>query len=215
MGRLKIMRKNRLIAVASFSLLMGIAVQASAQVPIPELPTNFAPIDYARACLEGANPDAGVTTRIYRSHAEIDTSVGYVEGLPNWFCIFETEQRIGMIDLATLGSTHPSIAATYLLYGIDLEAMGDPPPDVVNPGTWVCENLAGTSITRVTSGGFVNDFGQDEICVFGDGSKISIWVLVYVSLDEPDAPNYLWMRYAVKSLPLELQLPYLGNLPLG
>lgn len=56
-----------------------------------------------------------------------------------------------------------------------------------------------------SSGGFATKEGQDEVCVFGDASKISIWVLVYVS----DDPDYLSMRKAVKSTPLALDLPYM------
>jgi hypothetical protein len=47
--------------------------------------------------------------------------------------------------------------------------------------------------------------GQDEVCVFGDGSKISIWSLVYAS----DDPEYLSMRKAVRSEPLQINLPYM------
>lgn len=179
------------------------------------------PPAYVSECVRARDKTAGVTTSTVESYAEIQSYAGYVEGLPNWFCIFEDQApHMGMIDLATLGSDRPSIAATYLLKGLDLEDMGyltEPPYPWGNgnPAIWVCEQVRGTSIGRYANGGFVNPAGEDEICVFGDGSKISTWVLIYVSLDDSEysGPDYLSMRKAVQSLPLEVDLPYLGDLP--
>jgi hypothetical protein len=172
-------------------------------------------------CVHARDKAAGVTTSVFESYAEIDESSGPVEGLTDWFCVFNNQQENqGMIDLQTLGSVHPSFGATYLLKGLDLDEMGYPddvPPDT-NPASWVCEQILGTSITRYANGGFTSPPvidsipSEDEVCVFADGSKISGWVLIYVSLSDP-GPNYLSMRKAVQSEPLDLELPYLGDLP--
>jgi hypothetical protein len=132
-------------------------------------------------------------------------SLAGTQGLYNNFCVLEDADSIAMVDLQTLGSQHPSIAATYLLKGVDVKAL--PQSTGQNPGTAYCKALEGSSITRYTSGGFVNAKGEDEICVFGDGSMASIWAIVYVSSD----PNYLGIREAIQSPPLPFGLPYLAK----
>lgn len=214
MKKLVTMKNPILLTTATFFLLIsafGIGVkQASAD---SAKSARGVPPAYVSECVRAKDKEAGVTTSIFNSFVEIDTPAGFVEGLTNWFCVFKNQvSNMGMIDLATLGSDRSSIAATYLLKGLDLDSMGDP-PSVGNPGTWVCEQLLGTSITRYTNGGFTSPAGEDEVCVFGDASKISIWVLIYVSMDEP-GPDYLSIRKAVKSQPLEIDLPFLGDLPL-
>jgi len=158
-------------------------------------------------CLSAKDRAAGVKTRVFNSYAALDVAGGTAKGLSNTFCTFTSRDHFGMIDLQTLTSKKPSIAATYLLKGVDVAALGKLIPEHFegNPGTVYCEGLAGSSISRYTSGGFTSPGGQDEVCVFGDGSKISIWVLIYVS----DDPSYLSMRKAVKSQPLNLALPYI------
>lgn len=204
----------------SVALCMLIGASVVATGPVSAKPSGSGrgkPPAYVSECVRAKDAEAGVTTSIFNSYAEIESDAGYVAGLTNWFCVFEDQSpHMGMIDLATLGSDRPSIAATYLLKGLDLEGMGYPletvNPEAGNPAIWVCEQLEGTSIARYTNGGFTSPPGEDEVCVFGDSSKISTWVLIYVSLDSPGA-DYLSMRQAVKSLPLEVDLPYLGDLP--
>ena len=159
------------------------------------------------ACRIAKDRAAGVKTSVVNAVAQFDTASGWTDGLSNKFCKFETTNRLGLIDLQTLTSKKPSIAATYLLNGLDMVELEKVIPDNFegNPGTLFCQALAGSSITRYTSGGFATKEGQDEVCVFGDGSKISIWVLVYTS----DDPDYLSMRKAVKSPPLAINLPYM------
>ena len=203
----------------TLSLLIGASVVATG--PASAKPAGSGrgePPVYVSECVRARDKAVGgVTTSTFKSYAKIDSHVR-VEGLTNWFCVFEDQDlRMEMIDLATLGSDRPSIAATYLLKGLDLDAMGynvdSPYPwEAGNPAIWVCEQLRGSSIARYANGGFTSPAGEDEVCVFGDGSKISTWVLIYVSLDDP-GPGYLSMRKAVQSLPLEIDLPYLGDLP--
>jgi hypothetical protein len=160
------------------------------------------------ACRLSRDRAAGVKTSVVNAVAQFDTASGWVDGLSNKFCKFQNaENNLGLIDLQTLSSKKPSIAATYLLSGLDMVELEKVIPEKFegNPGTLFCQALAGSSITRYTSGGFATKEGQDEVCVFGDGSKISIWVLVYTS----DDPDYLSMRKAVRSQPLAINLPYM------
>lgn len=166
-------------------------------------------------CRAARDRSAGVRTAVITAQAEFDTGVGRAVGLSNKFCEFRKPQQfdtielfqIGLIDLQTLTSKNPSIAATYLSRGLDLDELMKVVPEGFegNPATLYCQALAGSSITQYANGGFATREGLDEICVFGDGSKISTWVLVYVS----DEPDYLSMRKAVQSEPLALDLPYL------
>lgn len=163
--------------------------------------------DDAATCRQARDRQAGVRTSVLNSYAAIQTSAGTVSGLKNSFCVFTNGSNLGMVDLQTLASRRPSFAATYILKGLNLKEMPKAPPG--NPGTFYCQQLQGTSISRLANGGFVSDRqgGQDEVCVFGDGSMVSIWVLIYLSQD----PNYLSIRKAIRSQPLALSLPYLGG----
>lgn len=159
------------------------------------------------ACLASKDKAAGVSTKVLKSYAEMDAGGGTVKGLSDRFCTFTTKDSFGMIGLDTLTSKSPSIAATYLLKGVKVDELEKLVPQNYdgNPATIYCQGLAGSSITRYTSGGFTTPGGQDEVCVFGDNSKISMWVLIYVS----QSADYLSMRKAVKSEALPLDLPYI------
>ncbi len=132
-----------------------------------------------------------------------DTSMGYVEGLESEFCFVENEEGNScMIDLQTLTSEKPSLAATYFLKGVDLENL--PSPFSIQA---VCQLMKGTSIGYYTNGGYLNKYGVDEVCVFADSSKVSTWALLYVSED----PNYMNLRSRIKSQPIPLNLPFIGD----
>jgi hypothetical protein len=215
------MKNSIQLASATLGLLVGaFGIGGGLASAAPAQPGYSPPPSYVSQCKQAKDKEAGVTTSLFNSSAEMDVGE-LVEGLTNWFCVFENEiGNQGQIDVATLGSERPSIGATYLLKGLDLNAMGfyeEPPPwGDGNPATWVCEQILGTSITRYANGGFTSPGGEDEVCVFADGSKISTWVLIYVSQDPP-GPDYLSMRKAVQSEPIPNAIdffPYLGNLPL-
>lgn len=160
------------------------------------------------ACLKSRDKAAGVKTAVVNAAAELDSHAGWVKGLQNKFCTFtSTENNTGMVDLQTLTSKRPSIAATYILNGLDMAELMKVVPEGYsgNPATLFCQALAGSSITRYTNGGFATKLGQDEVCVFGDGSKVSMWSLVYLS----DDPDYLSIRKAIRSEPLQVDLPYM------
>ncbi len=171
------------------------------------LGASVALADDAGVCRRAKDKAAGVKTAVFTSHASIDTSAGYVKGLNRRLCIFNNGTNEGAVDLQTLGSKRQSIAATYMLKGLDLDALGLPPPGVT-PEPWYCGKLSGSSISQVANGGFVDKSGGAlGMCAFGDGSMVGTWELIYISLD----PAYLSMRKAVKSEPLSLSLPYLGS----
>jgi hypothetical protein len=159
------------------------------------------------ACLKSRDKAAGIKTAVFNATAELDSRSGWVKGLQNKFCIFTSTENTGMVDLQTLTSKRPSIAATYIVNGLDMAELMKVVPEGYsgNPATLFCQALAGSSITRYTDGGFATKLGQDEVCVFGDGSKVSMWSLVYLS----DDPDYLSIRKAVRSEPLQVDLPYM------
>lgn len=141
--------------------------------------------------------------KVITSYAQFNSNINGLEAL---FCFINNGQNTAMIDFQTLVSIRPSIAATYILRGIDLNTI--PKKDI-----WqVCQSLRGTSIGFYSSGGWVNPLGQDEICVFPDGSKISTWALYYISNGNP---SYLGLRNRMRSSPLPIKLPYQGNLYLN
>jgi putative hemolysin len=142
---------------------------------------------------------------VISSEAEMSTRAGYVKGFKQPFCFIEKDNRSMMIGLETLGSDKPSIAATYLLKGIDMKKI--PESKSPNPATDVCRNLGGSSITFYTSGGMTNKYGQSGMCVFGDGSKVSTWSIIYISMDD----NYMELKKHIKSKPLALDLPYINK----
>jgi hypothetical protein len=143
------------------------------------------------------------TGQVITSFAQFNSNINGLEAL---FCFINNGVNTAMIDLQTLTSTRPSIAATYLLRGIDIKNI--PKKDI-----WqVCQSLKGTSIGFYASGGWTNSLGQDEICVFPDGSKISTWALYYISNGNPE---YLGIRSRIRSPPLPIKLPYQGNLYLN
>jgi hypothetical protein len=208
----------RAIIPAALLVLSGTTTNAVPDLPLPtagdasSLGELWAePLWWASACINAGSQEADVSTSVFSSYAEIDTSAGYAAGLSQRFCVFQTETAMGMVGLETLGSYNPSFAATYIHRGIDLEEIGDPPETVGNPGTWYCEQLQGSSVSRYANGGFLSPGGEDEVCVFGDGSMVSIWVLVYISLPDP-GPGYLSIRSAIQSQPLALDLPFMGDL---
>jgi putative hemolysin len=141
--------------------------------------------------------------QVINSYAQMSTYTGTVNGLEAQFCLISNNLgNLAMIDLQTLVSTRPNFAATYVLKGIDYA-------NIPKKNIWeICQSLRGTSIGFYTSGGWVNQYGQDEICVFPDGSKVSTWALVYLSSGNP---NYLGLRSRIRSSPLALNLPYLGK----
>lgn len=143
--------------------------------------------------------------QVEKMQAQFTTSTGEQLGLKKKFCTFRGDNYFASIGLKTFASKNPNLAATYiqklkpLRQGSSLFEGTHP-----NPSTNVCQNLGGTTITHVTSGGFANDLGQSDICVFGDGSMVSGWTLIYIANHRE---GYDVMRTMIKSDPLNIMIP--------
>lgn len=114
--------------------------------------------------------------------AQFATNTGLVTGNARYFCRFNIDNGLLTIGLETFSAQQPSIAATLIkrlgYIGEDADLWHG---DAANPSHNVCKNLGGTTIGFVVSGGFVDKQGQSDICVFGDGSMVSAWSLIYMA----------------------------------
>ena len=50
-----------------------------------------------------------------------------------------------------------------------------------NPAWNVCKNLGGAESGFAVPSSYTDDLGQSDICVFGDGSMVSAWSLIYMA----------------------------------
>lgn len=128
-----------------------------------------------------------------------------VIGQSKSFCNFYLPDAFVSIGLETFSSPHPSIAATLMksLKEIDANSplmKGDHP----NPSHNVCKNLGGATIGFVADGGFANHLGQSDICVFGDGSMVSGWSLMYMANHRE---GYDEIKNQVKADPINIHIP--------
>ncbi len=134
--------------------------------------------------------------------AQIDTHTGFVNGLDHKFCEFHVNKTLAIIGLKTFASELPSIAATY--------TKKLPPIGVIkntkyaNPSLDVCERLHGSSISL---GGFAGKFGQADICVFGDGSMISGWTLIYSTRSPYPKYGYSFVKENIRSKAMAIDMP--------
>ncbi|MGJ3502215.1 hypothetical protein PsalN5692_03845 (plasmid) [Piscirickettsia salmonis] len=140
--------------------------------------------------------------------AQFDTHSGYVNGFKHRFCEFNIDGNLAVIGLKTLSSTEPNIAATYTK---KLPAIGDiKHGKYANPSLTVCKRLHGSEITfAVIDGGFADNNGQSDICVFGDGSMISAWTLMYSSRSQYPKYGYSKIKDSINSTPMAIDMPKL------
>jgi len=136
--------------------------------------------------------------------ATFATSHGEVIGFSKRFCTFMPVNGYIAIGLDTFASDMPSIAATYIK--ILPEITGNSSlfkGSAQNPSYNVCRNLGGTMIGFVVRGGFVDEKGASDICVFGDGSMVSGWSLIYMANHRE---GYDQVKEQVKAQPLEMKV---------
>ena len=138
--------------------------------------------------------------------AEIQLSDNHwAQGQTKMFCNFYPDGGFLTIGLETFASEVPSIAATFI------KKM----PEITGSSSWVkgpypawaqniCKNIGGAMISFVAAGGFSNPSGQTDICVFGDGSMVSGWSLVYMANHRA---GYDEIKDKVKALPLNIPIP--------
>ena len=126
--------------------------------------------------------------------AWFETNTGPVAGLTEKFCTFERDKGYIVIGLSAFASEQSNIAATYMKtlpeFKEDSDLMRDKSKPagqssgfgMPNPSYAVCQNLGGTAITYKFHGSFRPQQGGDvDICVFGDGSMVSAWSLIYMA----------------------------------
>ena len=154
--------------------------------------------DYETYCI-----DAGGI--VEQMPAEISTGSGVVRGQSKPFCNFNLDNAFISIGLETFASDKPSIAATYIK-SLDEISNGSLlwKGASSNPSSNVCKNLGGATIGFVAGGGFANRLGQSDICVFGDGSMVSGWSLIYMAARRE---GYNDIKNKVKANPLNIYIP--------
>lgn len=176
--------KKRLVELLLSTTLMSAATVFADQVA-----------DYKAYCLEAGGAVEKMT-------AEISTGSGTVRGQSKMFCNFAPDNGFLSIGLETFSADEPSIAATYIK---NLGEITDGSPllkgSYSNPSANVCKNIGGAMIGFVASGGFANQLGQSDICIFGDGSMVSAWSLVYMANHRT---GYDEVKHKVKAEPLNI-----------
>jgi len=114
--------------------------------------------------------------------AEFTTANGLTIGHSKSFCTFTADNGFIVIGLETFASDKPSIAATYIKTLAEIDSTSSLlDGKATNPSYNVCKNLNGTMIGFVVNGSFTNASGASDICVFGDGSMVSAWSLIYMA----------------------------------
>ena len=130
------------------------------------------------------------------------TATGTIKGLSKKFCKFHIDSGIVDIGLETYTTTTPNIAASYIktLTAIDPKFLRGP---YANPSHNVCKNLKGTMPSFVIEGSFSDAEGQSDICVFGDGSMVSAWSLIYIV---ENREGYDLIKNTIRSAPLPINI---------
>ena len=110
--------------------------------------------------------------------------------------------RLFPSGLRRFASEEPSIAATYIKILPEIDSHSTLwKGSLMNPSYNVCKNLGGTAIAFVASGGFANVLGQTDACVFGDGSMVSAWSLIYMANHRE---GYDLIKEKVRATPLAI-----------
>lgn len=128
------------------------------------------------------------------------TSKGNFQGIAQAFCNFHLPNGFISIGLDTFASPYPSIAATYIKTQTEI---GEGSPlwegTYTNPSWNVCKNLGGAMAGYVANASYSNSLGDADICVFGDGSMVSAWTLIYMSQHKEGYDN---VKNKVRAEPL-------------
>lgn len=166
------------------------------------LSTNIAFASHDAMLIEYCRTKGGMDEKMT---AEFMTMAGKQNGFTQVFCNFRAGSGHVSVGLRTFASPTPNIAATYM------QVLPEIKPDsqlwkgeYMNPSANVCKNLGGSSIGFVATGGFANNLGQSDICVFGDGSMVSAWSLIYMANNRE---GYDEIKHNVASIPLAIHIP--------
>jgi hypothetical protein len=115
--------------------------------------------------------------------AQFDTYVGYVNGNKRKFCrVLNSDGNLGYIGLDTFGANLPSLGATY-----SKSIVLDPSKIISGPfpvnNLNLCYALGGSNLSYyLIDSGFSDEYGQADICIFGDGSSVAAWTLLYMGI---------------------------------
>lgn len=128
---------------------------------------------------------------------------GEISGNSRKFCTFYIDNGIVQIGLETFASDTPSIAATYIKTLPEITEDSQLFQGLyTNPSHNFCKNLGGTMASFVIPGSFSNNLGQADICVFGDGSMVSAWSLIYMA-NHRDGYDAIKNQVKAKSLDIK------------
>ena len=132
---------------------------------------------------------------------EFKTANGPTIGQSKSFCTFSADNGFIVIGLETFASDKPSIAATYIKTLKEIDSTSSLFDGLAtNPSYNVCKNLNGTMVGFVVNGSFTNALGASDVCVFGDGSMVSAWSLIYMANHRS---GYEAIKQQVKAAPME------------
>ncbi|PJD93057.1 MAG: hypothetical protein CK424_03390 [Legionella sp.] len=149
----------------------------------------------ASALEDYCNAKGGKVTLMKPAHAA-ETNVS------TKFCTFYRDNGYIVIGLSAFASPNPSIAATYMKRLSELKE--DSPlmqPGPGNPSYTVCQHLGGIATSYHVSASLN---GESDICVFGDGSMVSAWSLIYMANHRK---GYDEVKANVRSQPLDMPVP--------
>ena len=74
-----------------------------------------------------------------------------------------------------------------------------------NPSANFCKHIGGSNVGfNMSGGGYQNDIGESDICVFGDNSMVSGWSLIYIANGRQ---GYDVVRASINSAPLSIPIP--------
>lgn len=136
--------------------------------------------------------------------ARFATHQGIMVGFKRHFCELRIDNGILNIGLTTLESKKPNLAASLVK---TLQTIDDNSPlfagPYSNPSHNVCKNLGGSFIQMLAYGSFSDNSGDYDICVFGDGSMISSWSLIYIANNRQ---GYDIVKNSIPSATLPLSL---------
>jgi hypothetical protein len=107
---------------------------------------------------------------------------GDIPGFSHLVCQLHIDHGIAQIGLKTLQSKRGNIAATLVqtLKPLDEKSTLFKGP-YNNPSMNVCKNLGGSMTPFIAHGNTTGELGETDICMFGDGSFISTWTLIYIA----------------------------------
>jgi hypothetical protein len=107
-------------------------------------------------------------------------------GLSDLFChIAYPDGTSALLGLSTALPTVPTIAATFLKTSPPVNFTALNVTGGANPANPLCTAYGGAQASNVGFLSFTNAQGATDMCVFGDGSRVSAFTLAYVSLAAP------------------------------